>query len=66
MLNEDWEGTWGQGGESIVPPAQNARELIDYLVELGVFRERANDRIDVPDIYLFGLELRRKGGVRRK
>lgn len=60
------DASWGQEGKSIVPPAQNARELIDYLVELGVFRERANDRIDVPDIYLFGLGLRRKGGVRRK
>jgi hypothetical protein len=36
------------------------------LVELGVFRERTSDRIDVPDIYLFGLGLRRKGGVKRK
>jgi hypothetical protein len=66
VLNENWDSPWGEKGKSIVPPAQNARELIDYLVELGVFRERANDRIDVPDIYLFGLELRRKGGVRRR
>lgn len=34
------DASWGQEGKSIVPPAQNARELIDYLVELGVFRER--------------------------
>lgn len=66
LLDQDWDRSWGQGDKHIGPPAQTARELIDYLVELGVFRERANDRIDVPDIYLFGLGLRRKGGVKRK
>lgn len=66
LLDQDWGRSWGQGDKHIGPPAQTARELIDYLVELGVFRERSNDRIDVPDIYLFGLGLRRKGGVKRK
>jgi hypothetical protein len=66
VLNQDWAISWGQGDKHVAPPAQTARELVDYLVELGVFRERSNDRIDVPDIYLFGLGLRRKGGVKRK
>lgn len=66
VLNQDWGKSWGQGNKHIAPPTQNSRELINYLVELGVFRERSNDRIDVPDIYLFGLGLRRKGGVKRK
>ena len=66
LLDQDWDKSWGQGAKHIGPPAQTARELIDYLVELGVFRERTSDRIDVPDIYLFGLGLRRKGGVKRK
>jgi hypothetical protein len=66
LLEQNWNKSWGQGDKRIGPPAQTARELIDYLVELGVFRERTNDRIDVPDIYLFGLGLRRKGGVKRK
>jgi hypothetical protein len=35
-------------------------------VELGVLRERSNDRIDVPDVYRFGLGLRRKGGVKSR
>lgn len=33
---------------------------------MGIFRKRSDDRIDVPDLYLFGLELRRKGGVSRR
>jgi hypothetical protein len=66
ILDERWGESWGQGNRHISPPAQTPKELIEYLVELGVFRERSNDRIDVPDIYLFGLGLRRKGGVKKK
>lgn len=49
-----------------VLPANNAHEMIDYLVEVGVFRERTKERIDVPDLFLSGLGLKRKGGVRKK
>jgi hypothetical protein len=66
LLDRQWNESWGDGVKKIDPPAQNAREFIDYLVELGVFRERTNDSIDVPDIDLFGLGLRRKGGVKRR
>lgn len=60
-LGTDWTAAWGEGG--IRPPAADSRELLDYLISLGVFRERESDRIDTPDIYLFGLGLRRRGGV---
>jgi hypothetical protein len=50
----------------ITSPAADSREFIDYLVELGIFRERSEERIDVPDLYLSGLGLIRKGGVKRK
>lgn len=63
MLSVGWKQSWGEANGSLRPPTANAEELIAYLVELGVFRERSNDRIDVPDVYLFGLGLRRKGGV---
>ena len=46
--------------------AERPEQLVDYLVELGVFRRRWDDRIDVPDLYLFGLDLRRKSGVSRR
>ncbi len=49
------------------PPPFEGRELLDYLLELGIFRRRPVDgRLDAPDLYLAGLGLRRKGGVRKK
>lgn len=42
------------------------RDLLDYLVEVGILRRRADERIDAPDLFLAGLGLKRKGGVRRK
>lgn len=65
LLQQSWGEPWGQG-DDIRSPAGSASELTDYLVELGIFRKRKESRVDVPDIYLFGLGLRRKGGVRRK
>lgn len=65
LLQQQWELSWGETQE-IRPLEKSPSEFIDYLVELGVFRQRGKDRIDVPDIYLFGLDLRRKGGVKRK
>jgi hypothetical protein len=54
-----------QGQEGKQPPFE-ARDLIDYLVELGIFRRRPDGRLDVPDLYLAGLGLKRKGGVKKK
>ena len=66
LLEHDWNGTWTSGvNAGIRPPAERPDRLVDYLVELGIFRKRSDDRIDVPDLYLFGLDLRRKGGVSR-
>jgi len=47
-------------------PEDNASGLVDYMVEVGIFRERTGGRIDVPDIFLSGLKLKRKGGVRKR
>ncbi len=44
-------------------PAYTPREWVEYLVEVGIFRRRQEDRIDTPDLYLHGLGLRRRGGV---
>jgi hypothetical protein len=49
-----------------VLPTDNAEDLVDYLVEVGIFRERSGKKIDVPDLFLSGLSLKRKGGVRKK
>ena len=66
LLQSDWDADWGSEGYPHVRPPENApMPLVEYLLELGIFRRRFDGRIDVPDLYLFGLQLRRKGGVRR-
>jgi hypothetical protein len=64
LLAKGWEASWGPT-EDISPPAGSARDLVDYLVEVGIFRDRSDGRIDVPDLFLAGLGLKRKGGVAR-
>ena len=65
LLANKWEGSWGHATD-IRPPADRPADFVDYLVEIGIFRRRSDDRVDVPDLYLYGLNLRRKGGVRRR
>ena len=64
LLSSDWDETWGQPSSTVRPPEERPVDLVNYLVELGIFRRRSDGRVDVPDLYLFGLELRRKGGVK--
>ena len=67
LLSTDWDGSWGPAQASGVhPPAERPAEFVDYLIELGIFRRRSDNRVDVSDLYLSGLNLRRKGGVRRR
>lgn len=47
-------------------PPYSSKDLVDYLIELGVFRRRSDGRIDAPDLFLHGMGLRRKGGVSRR
>ncbi len=64
LLEKNWRKQWGPpDNKDIRPPANTAEELIDFLLNLGLLRERSDGRLDVPDIYLFGMGLRRKGGV---
>jgi hypothetical protein len=49
----------------VAPPFQG-RELLDYLLELGILRHRPDGRVDAPDLFLAGLGLRRKGGVKKR
>jgi len=58
------EKPWGDSeGES--PPFEG-RDLLDYLIEVGILRYRPDRRIDAPDLFLAGLGLMRKGGVRKR
>ena len=47
------------------PPDTQPSAILDYLVELGIFSNRRDGRVDVGDLYLRGLHLKRKGGVAR-
>lgn len=65
LLDSDEVSGWvAAGAEDVRPPEDEPSALLEYLVELGILRRRADDRLDVPDPYLYGLKLRRKGGVR--
>lgn len=64
LISHDFEGSWS--GTGARPPGSDTQEVLDNLVELGVLRARADDTFDVPDLYLQGLGLRRKGGVAKK
>lgn len=61
-----FEKDWGPPGEDVQPPGLNHEEVVDNLLELGILRARTNERYDVPDLYLAGLDLLRKGGVGKK
>lgn len=58
-LRVDWSK------EKAAPAETEPNALLDYLAELGIVSFRSDGRIDVGDLYLKGLHLRRKGGVAR-
>lgn len=66
LLSRDWDDSWNRTGLDVHPPANNASDLVEQLTEIGVFRVRTDGRIDVPDLFMAGLGLSRKGGVRRR
>ncbi len=55
--------TWSNADDR--PRSTRPSSLIDYLVDLGVFSNRPDGRVDVGDLYLSGFYLRRKGGVEK-
>jgi hypothetical protein len=65
VLDRGWDAVWS-GKNVAMPPADKPRNFVDYLVEVGIFRARSDGRLDVPDLFLAGLGLKRKGGVRRR
>ena len=65
-LKSNWDGSWSTTDTNVHPPAPDSAGLVDYLLEIGVFRERSERRIDAPDLFLAGLGMSRKGGVRKR
>jgi len=61
-----FDRTWGAPTKEIRPPGQDPEEVIESLVELGILRSRSSGSYDVPDLYLEGLGLVRRGGVAKE
>lgn len=59
LLTIDWTGSTEK------PPETSGHGLLQILMELGIFYQRTDERVDVRDLYLKGFGLKRKGGVRR-
>lgn len=66
LLGYEFDRTWGERSEEIRPPGQSPDEVLESLLELGVLRGRPDGGFDVPDIYLEGLGLMRRGGVAKE
>jgi hypothetical protein len=58
-LNIDWNQ------QKDLPPETESDRLLEYLVDLGIASVRSNGLVDVGDLYLKGLNLKRRGGVAR-
>ncbi|WP_438032526.1 hypothetical protein [Sorangium sp. So ce204] len=63
LVGHQFDRTWGASAQEIRPPGQDPEEVIQSLVDLGVLRQRPDASFDVPDLYLKGLGLIRRGGV---
>lgn len=46
-------------------PGQTKQEIYDVLLTLGIIMETPDNRVNIPEIYLYGFELKRKGGIKR-
>lgn len=46
-------------------PGASPEELLEALESLGIFQETEDGRINVPEIYLHGFGLKRRGGIKR-
>ncbi|NEP79379.1 MAG: hypothetical protein F6K39_15125 [Okeania sp. SIO3B3] len=47
------------------PPSRKPQEILKYLEQLGIVEIRLDRRINMPDIYRYGFEVKRKGGIKR-
>jgi len=56
---------WQSVPKRNLPKSQNPSAIVDDLLNIGVLRLTNDRRIHVPDIYLYGFKMKRRGGVRR-
>lgn len=65
IFAQDWQSWRNRPQEKQRPPRETPTAFLDLLIELGVCRNRPDGRIDVPDLFLHGLAIKRRGGVKR-
>ena len=65
LLKAGFDKSWGRG-VGVRPPGLDPEGVLESLIDLGVVRERPDKNLDVPDLYLAGLGLTRRGGVQRE
>ena len=47
------------------PPTSKPEEVLKYLLQLGIVESRSDGRINMPEIYLYGFKVKRRGGIKR-
>jgi hypothetical protein len=47
------------------PPTTKPEEVLKYLLQLGIVESRSDGRINMPEIYLYGFQVKRRGGIKR-
>jgi hypothetical protein len=47
------------------PPITKPEEVLNYLLRLGIVESRSDERINMPEIYLYGFKVKRRGGIKR-
>lgn len=62
-LKADWLDSWSSK-KAVKPPESGPDEFVEYLLEVGIIRFRSDKKFDVTDLYLHGLGLKRRGGVK--
>jgi len=58
-------GLIGKVSWSSPPIHADPKQIAQDLLDLAILRQTSDGRIHVPDIYLYGFRLKRKGGIRR-
>jgi hypothetical protein len=66
QLKRTWEQPWSQNPGLAAPPCDDYLGLIPLLIDVGILRERKDEKLETTDLYLDGLGFKRKGGIRRK
>jgi hypothetical protein len=56
---------WNPDDERTLPDT-STRAVFGLLKDIGVVTVRTDGRVNVPDIYLYGFRLKRKGGIKRR